>query len=140
MLATLTDAPFDDPDWVFETKWDGFAFLLAGMPLWGRNGWGGVAAHHYLRIVRSIMLKGSDLAGLRYDTLALIVLMLLAMKVAVTCFRRRWIDSFHLLRGSDVSIVELRLAPGTAVVMSGVSMLLIDGVLLILGVPEPVVD
>ena len=58
----------------------------------------------------------------------------------MTCFRRRWIESFHLLRGSDVSIVELRLAPGTAVVMSGVSMLLIDGVLLILGVPEPVVD
>ena len=67
----------------------GFAFLFAGMPLWGRNGWG---------------------------------------------------KSLHLLRGSDVSIVELRLAPGTAVVMSGVSMLLIDGVLLILGVPEPVVD
>jgi len=24
MLATLIDAPFDDPAWVFETKWDGF--------------------------------------------------------------------------------------------------------------------
>ena len=24
MLATLTDKPFDDPGWVFETKWDGF--------------------------------------------------------------------------------------------------------------------
>jgi bifunctional non-homologous end joining protein LigD len=23
MLATLTDAPFDDPNWAFETKWDG---------------------------------------------------------------------------------------------------------------------
>ena len=23
MLATLIDAPFDDPDWLFETKWDG---------------------------------------------------------------------------------------------------------------------
>ena len=27
MLATLTDEPFDDPDWIFETKWDGFRLL-----------------------------------------------------------------------------------------------------------------
>jgi hypothetical protein len=25
MLATLADKPFDDPAWIFETKWDGFA-------------------------------------------------------------------------------------------------------------------
>jgi bifunctional non-homologous end joining protein LigD len=24
MLATLTDKPFDDPEWVFEVKWDGY--------------------------------------------------------------------------------------------------------------------
>ncbi|HYW71637.1 MAG TPA: non-homologous end-joining DNA ligase [Pyrinomonadaceae bacterium] len=24
MLATLVDKPFSDPDWIFETKWDGF--------------------------------------------------------------------------------------------------------------------
>src|SRR5438045_8269940 len=24
MLATLVDDPFTDPDWIFETKWDGF--------------------------------------------------------------------------------------------------------------------
>ena len=24
MLATLVDEPFDDPDWVFEVKWDGY--------------------------------------------------------------------------------------------------------------------
>ena len=24
MLATLVAAPFDDPDWLFEVKWDGF--------------------------------------------------------------------------------------------------------------------
>src|SRR6185436_15062101 len=23
MLATLVDEPFSDPDWIFETKWDG---------------------------------------------------------------------------------------------------------------------
>jgi bifunctional non-homologous end joining protein LigD len=27
MLATLVDAPFDDPDWLFETKWDGVRAL-----------------------------------------------------------------------------------------------------------------
>src|ERR1051325_3574011 len=33
MLATLVDAPFSDPDWIFETKWDGFrsvCFLTNG--------------------------------------------------------------------------------------------------------------
>src|SRR5664279_5111355 len=24
MLATLTDKPFNDPDWMFEIKWDGY--------------------------------------------------------------------------------------------------------------------
>src|SRR5260370_8803729 len=24
MLATLVDEPFSDPEWIFETKWDGF--------------------------------------------------------------------------------------------------------------------
>ncbi len=27
MLATLTDKAFDDPEWVFETKWDGFRLV-----------------------------------------------------------------------------------------------------------------
>ncbi len=27
MLATLIDQPFDDPDWIFEIKWDGFRAL-----------------------------------------------------------------------------------------------------------------
>jgi bifunctional non-homologous end joining protein LigD len=27
MLATLIDKPFDDPDWIFETKWDGFRLV-----------------------------------------------------------------------------------------------------------------
>jgi len=35
MLATLVDDPFSDPDWIFETKWDGFrsvCFLKNGKP------------------------------------------------------------------------------------------------------------
>ena len=42
MLATLTDEPFDDPDWVFETKWDGFRAIAVAGPghasLYSRNG------------------------------------------------------------------------------------------------------
>jgi ABC-2 type transport system permease protein len=66
----------------------GFLFPFAGMPAWAR--WVGEALPltHYLRIVRSIMLKGSTLADLRYDTVGLAVLMLIAMLIAVTRFRR----------------------------------------------------
>ncbi|MGA7453203.1 MAG: ABC transporter permease [Rhodoplanes sp.] len=66
----------------------GFLFPFAGMPQWAQYVGEGLPLTHYLRIVRAIMLKGSDIADLRYDTLALIVLMLLAMTVAVTRFRR----------------------------------------------------
>jgi bifunctional non-homologous end joining protein LigD len=42
MLATLTDKPFDDPDWVFETKWDGFRAIAVAGPghasIHSRNG------------------------------------------------------------------------------------------------------
>ena len=42
MLATLTDKPFDDPAWVFETKWDGFRAIAVAAPghasLYSRNG------------------------------------------------------------------------------------------------------
>jgi bifunctional non-homologous end joining protein LigD len=41
MLATLTDKPFDDPDWVFETKWDGFRLMAeikdGSVALYSRN-------------------------------------------------------------------------------------------------------
>jgi ABC-2 type transport system permease protein len=38
--------------------------------------------------VRAIMLKGATLQNVEYDTIALFVLMLLAMTIAVTRFRR----------------------------------------------------
>jgi bifunctional non-homologous end joining protein LigD len=41
MLATLTDGPFDDPGWLFETKWDGFRAVAVAAPgrvsLYSRN-------------------------------------------------------------------------------------------------------
>src|SRR6266478_216214 len=42
MLATLIDAPFDNRDWVFESKWDGFRMVAAirkgRVTLYSRNG------------------------------------------------------------------------------------------------------
>jgi ABC-2 type transport system permease protein len=66
----------------------GFMFPFAGMPGWAQ--WIGefLPLTHYLRIVRGIMLKGAVLPDLRYDTLALAGLMLIAMTIAVARFRR----------------------------------------------------
>jgi len=66
----------------------GFMFPFAGMPGWAQ--WIGEALPltHYLRIVRSIMLKGSGFTELQYEVLALFVLMMVAMTIAVTRFRR----------------------------------------------------
>ena len=42
MLTTLVDQPFDDKNWVFETKWDGFRLITEKVgntvKLWSRNG------------------------------------------------------------------------------------------------------
>jgi bifunctional non-homologous end joining protein LigD len=42
MLATLMDAPFDDPGWIFESKWDGFRMVScidrSKVTLYSRNG------------------------------------------------------------------------------------------------------
>jgi len=49
MLATLIDAPFDDPDWVFETKWDGVRAICR------------VDEHRRLRLLSR---TGHDLSGI----------------------------------------------------------------------------
>lgn len=40
MLATLVDEPFNDPEWIFETKWDGYralAYVDKAVRLYSRN-------------------------------------------------------------------------------------------------------
>jgi ABC-2 type transport system permease protein len=66
----------------------GFLFPFAGMPTWAQ--WFGetLPLTHYLRIVRAILLKGSTLADLQFDIWTLAALMLIAMTIAVTRFRR----------------------------------------------------
>ncbi|MCC8980367.1 ABC transporter permease [Bradyrhizobium acaciae] len=66
----------------------GFMFPFAGMPVWAQYIGEGLPLTHFIRIVRAIMLKGAAMPNLRYDTIALVALMLFAMTIAVTRFRR----------------------------------------------------
>ncbi|HEY7247078.1 MAG TPA: ABC transporter permease [Xanthobacteraceae bacterium] len=66
----------------------GFMFPFAGMPTWAQWISEGLPLTHYLRIVRAIMLKGSDFADLQADVLWLAALTLVAMAIAVASFRR----------------------------------------------------
>jgi len=66
----------------------GFMFPFAVMPVWAHYIGECLTLTPYLRIVRAIMLKGATLQHLQYDTIALFALMLVAMTIAVTRFRR----------------------------------------------------
>jgi ABC-2 type transport system permease protein len=66
----------------------GFIFPFLGMPQWAQTIGEFLPLTHFIRIARAIILKGSTLADLRYDTLALAGLMVLAMAIAITRFRR----------------------------------------------------
>jgi len=66
----------------------GFLFPFSGMPVWAQYVGEALPLTHFLRVIRAIMLKGSNLSDLRYDAAAMFVLMLIAMTIAVTRFRR----------------------------------------------------
>jgi bifunctional non-homologous end joining protein LigD len=56
MLATLTDAPFDDPNWIFEDKFDGFRMVseIRGgrVALYSRNG--KIISHSYAEVAKAL--------------------------------------------------------------------------------------
>jgi hypothetical protein len=56
MLATLTDAPFDDPEWIFEDKYDGFRMVSeihrGKVALYSRNG--KIISHSYVEVARAL--------------------------------------------------------------------------------------
>src|SRR5205085_8079497 len=56
MLATLTDAPFDDAGWVFEDKYDGFRMLACieggRVTLYSRNG--KIISHSYVEVAQAL--------------------------------------------------------------------------------------
>jgi bifunctional non-homologous end joining protein LigD len=64
MLATLTDAPFDDKDWIFEDKFDGFRMVATtehgNVTLYSRNG--KVITHTYPEIVKALHAVKGDAA------------------------------------------------------------------------------
>ena len=56
MLATLTDAPFDDPNWVFEDKFDGFRMVAeirrGKVALYSRNG--KIISRSYIEVANAL--------------------------------------------------------------------------------------
>jgi bifunctional non-homologous end joining protein LigD len=56
MLATLTDAPFDDPGWVFEDKYDGFRMIAemrrGKVSLYSRNG--KIISRSYIEVAKAL--------------------------------------------------------------------------------------
>jgi ABC-2 type transport system permease protein len=66
----------------------GFLFPFRGMPDWAQNIGSILPLTHYLRIVRSVMLKGSGFSDLSMDTGALALFTLAAMFVAIRRFRQ----------------------------------------------------
>src|ERR1700710_2946151 len=56
MLATLTDAPFDDSGWVFEDKYDGFRMVAktegGKVTLYSRNG--KIISHSYIEVAKAL--------------------------------------------------------------------------------------
>jgi bifunctional non-homologous end joining protein LigD len=62
MLATLIDAPFDNPDWVFESKWDGFRMIASidggKVALYSRNS--EVVTERYTPIAKALGAIGHD--------------------------------------------------------------------------------
>lgn len=64
MLATLIDAPFDDPDWVFEVKWDGFRIVArveGGKPILYSRGGKDVTAN-YPQVAKALEKIRHDVA------------------------------------------------------------------------------
>lgn len=62
MLATLTDAPFDDPKWVFEDKYDGFRMVASieggKVTLYSRNG--KIVSENYKEVARALERVKAD--------------------------------------------------------------------------------
>ncbi|MGL3214228.1 non-homologous end-joining DNA ligase [Bradyrhizobium pachyrhizi] len=56
MLASLTEAPFDDPGWVFEDKYDGFRMVSdirrGKVALYSRNG--KIISHSYIEVAKAL--------------------------------------------------------------------------------------
>ena len=56
LQATLTDAPFDDAEWIFEDKYDGFRMVASiqdgKVALYSRNG--KIVSHNYVEVATAL--------------------------------------------------------------------------------------
>jgi len=66
----------------------GFLFPFYGMPLWAQYIGEALPLTHFLRIARSVMLKGSGFVDLAADTSAMTLFTVAAMALAVMRFRQ----------------------------------------------------
>ena len=66
----------------------GFMFPFRGMPDWAQALGEVLPLTHFLRIVRSVLLKGGTFAEMQFDVAALAAFMLAAMALALLRFRR----------------------------------------------------
>ena len=66
----------------------GFMFPFAAMPGWAQVLGNVVPATHFLRIVRSVMLKGGDIPDVAPEFIALSVILLVITTIAVARYRR----------------------------------------------------
>jgi hypothetical protein len=68
MLATLTDAPFDDKGWIFEDKYDGFRMVAkiedGSVILYNRNG--KIIRHNYIEVAKALEGVKGDVLGRRF--------------------------------------------------------------------------
>jgi ATP dependent DNA ligase domain len=73
MLATLTEASFDDPGWVFEDKYDGFRMIAeirrGKVSLYSRNG--KIISRSYIEVARPTRMSASLIGRLGSSTFRL---------------------------------------------------------------------
>jgi ABC-2 type transport system permease protein len=66
----------------------GFLFPFAAMPGWAQILGNVVPATHFLRVVRSVMLKGGDVVDIAGPLWALVVILLVFSTIAILRYRR----------------------------------------------------
>ena len=106
MLATLTDAPFDDPGWVFEDKYDGFRMIAeirrGKVSLYSRNG--KIISRSYIEVAKALEgVKGDavidgELVAIGKDGVSHFQLLQNALRheasssiaLSISCLRTQW--------------------------------------------------
>jgi bifunctional non-homologous end joining protein LigD len=114
MLAILTDASFDDPGWVFESKWDGFR-MVAGIEhgrvtLYSRNG--KIVSESYRQVAQALEKVKADavldgeLVALDENGISRFQLLQNALRAQAAL--RYYLFDLMFLDGKDLRLLPLR--------------------------------